>query len=464
MKTYKLREVVINVSLIISALVLLLILGTAGLIRGDARDSVFEDMRLRAGIFSKRAGTAMFPKEDLFSLHFLVNTMVLDRVIKYGVVSDHAGKIRSHSAPDKIGGRDESREGAAARNSKVPLTQAFRGADNLDYFYFSDPIIVGNRRLGTVAVAINSETMKYRLAASTHKLLLIFMAALGAMGLLLEIRSLLRREQRSSALKSAMVHTVSHEFNNALTVIDAAIYMLEESEPEKSGAARADLYRALDFERKSLKNYVKNILNEARMEAGRFKIDKKPLALCDLVAGSVAAMEELIRKKNISFSLDMTREPFVINADREAMALVISNLVGNAVKYTPESGRIAVRLAAEKAGRITFRIENSGRGIAAADIEKIKTEFFRTGEGQASAEGFGLGLKICNDMLLLHGSSLEVKSELGKNACFYFSLPVTDEARREVPCAAKAEGKPDKKIHNFFRGIINFFLIYLKRP
>lgn len=311
-----------------------------------------------------------------------------------------------------------------ARRSGIPLKQVFTGADGLDYYYFSAPVAAGTRRLGTAAVAVNSESMQFRLEAAAHKLALIFLAALGAIGLLLVTRSLLRREQRLAAIKSAMVHTVSHEFNNALTVIDAAIFMLEESEPEKGDAARAGLYRALDYERKSLKNYVKNILNEARMEAGRFKIEKKPLALRELVSGSVAAMEELLHRKNIALTLDLTREPFSVNADPEALALVVSNLVGNAVKYTPESGSIAVRLAAEKAGFMTFRIENSGRGIAAADLEKIKNEFFRTGEGQTSAEGFGLGLKICSDMLLLHGSSLEVESEPGKNVRFSFSLPV----------------------------------------
>jgi signal transduction histidine kinase len=425
MKIHRLRELALNSSIVFSALVFVVILGTAGLILEDARNSIFEDMRLRAQIFAKRGGTALFPKEDLFSLHFLVNTMMLDKVIKYGLVSDQAGRIRSHSDPDRIGDKDDSREGAAARNAKGPLTQAYKGADGLDYFYFSDPITVGNKRLGTVAVAVNSETLKYRLDPTTHKLLLIFLAALGALGLLLVIRSLLRKEQKSSALKSAMVHAVSHEFNNALTVIDAAIFMLHESEPEKSGAARAGLYSALDFERKSLKSFVKNILNEARMEAGKFKIEKKPLALRDLAAGSVAAMEELIRKKKISLSVEMPKEPALVDADREALALVISNLLGNALKYTPESGRIEVGLTRDKAGQVTFHVENSGRGIAAADIEKIKTEFFRTGEGRASAEGFGLGLKICSDMLQLHGSSLEVESEPGKRSRFYFSLPVS---------------------------------------
>lgn len=423
MNPKRLRALTLNFSIGFSALVFLVILGTAGLILEGARNAVFEDARVLTGIFSRRAGTALFPKEDLFSLHFLVNTLMLDKVVKYGVVYDLAGRIRSHSDPERIGDKDESREGAVARNSKAPLMQAFKGADGLDYFYFSEPITVGDRRFGTAAVAINSQTMKYRLDPTAQKLLLIFLSALGAMGLLLVIRSLLRKEQKLAAVKSSLVHAVSHEFNNALSVIDAAIYMLQESEPDKENVPRAGLYRALNFERKSMRNFIKNILNEARMEAGKFKIEKRPLALRDLAADSVAAMEELMRKKNISFSLEMPEDPVVVSADLEALALVISNLVGNAVKYTPADGRIAVGIAAEKDGRMTFYIENSGRGISAADLKKIKTEFFRTGEGRSSAQGFGLGLKICNDMLLLHGSSLEVKSEPGKYARFYFSLP-----------------------------------------
>jgi len=438
MKIAKVRETAINVSLIVSSLVVLLILGTAGLILEDARNSIFEDMRVRTGVLSKRTGAAMFPREDLFVLHLLVNTMMLEHMIKYAAVSDPAGKIRSHSDPDRIGAIDDSREGAAARNARTPLTQFFKGADALNYYYFSEPITVGHRRIGTVAVAANSETIEERMAPVRHKMLLIFLAALAAIGLLAEMRSLMRQEQKAAAVKSAMVHAVSHEFNNALTVIDAAVFMLEESEPKKSDPARAGLYKALDYERDSLRRFVKNILNEAKMEAGKFNVEKKPLALRDLVANAAGAMKELMTKKNIVYSLDMPPQPVIVEADHEALALVVSNLVGNAVKYTPAEGRIGIRLKpdAETPGHITFYIENSGRGIADADIKKIKTEFFRTGEGQASAEGFGLGLKICNDMLLLHGSSLEVKSEPGKSACFYFSLPI---AREPAPKADKKD-------------------------
>lgn len=438
------RETAINISIGLAALGFLVILATAGRILEDARKSVLDDMRLRAEISARRAGTAMFPKEDLFSLHFMVNTMVLDKVIKYAEITDQNGKIRSHSDPDRIGGRDASREGFAARKCPAALTQNYKGPDGLDYYYFSEPVNVGARRLGTFAVAINNETMKVRLSDTTHKMLLILLASLGAMALLLVIRTLLLKEQKTAELKSAMVHTVSHEFNNALTVIDTVVFLLEETEPEKIDAARAELYRTLGFERNFLKRLIKNILNEARMASGAFKIEKKPLALQDLAAGIMAAMKELMRRNKISYTLDITAERFMVNADPEALALVISNLAGNAVKYTPEGGRIAVRLAAEKAGYVTFSIENTGRGIAEADLERIKTEFFRTGEGQAAAEGFGLGLKICNDMLLLHGSSLDVKSESGKTATFSFTLPAAAPGRRELSGAVKTRFKTDR--------------------
>jgi len=244
MKANKLRELAINASLVFTALVFLLILGTSGLILEDAKNSVFEDMRTRAGMLSKSTGSAMFPREDLFVLHMLVNTMMLENVVKYVVVTDMTGRIRSHSDPGKIGDRDESREGAAARSSRTPLTQTFKGPDGLDYFYFSEPVLVGSKSIGTVAVAANSQSMEHRLAPTRNKLLLIFLAALAAIGLLLEIRSLMRREQRASALKSAMVHSVSHEFNNALTVIGAAFFMLQESETDRKNASRSSLYKA----------------------------------------------------------------------------------------------------------------------------------------------------------------------------------------------------------------------------
>jgi len=276
---------------------------------------------------------------------------------------------------------------------------------------------------------MDTVTVNAALADTREKLLIILFAALLALLLLAEIRVLILRQQEAARLKSDMVHTVSHEFNNALTAIDACVFLLEESEPAGADDSRARTYKILSSARKSLRLYVKNILNEARMESGKFKIDKKPVNLVDLVEESITAMDELIRQKKLTVALDLPRDcRLLVSADQEAMALVISNLIGNAVKYTPAGGRIGVKLTigGDLPPSVSFQVDDTGPGISAGDIERITSGFYRTGSGRAIAAGFGLGLKISNEMLLLHASMLEVASEPGKGSCFYFSLPILE--------------------------------------
>jgi signal transduction histidine kinase len=165
------------------------------------------------------------------------------------------------------------------------------------------------------------------------------------------------------------------------------------------------------------------------MEAGKFRIEKKPLALIDLIEESMTAMGELIRQKNISVAMSLPRNcRLLVSADHEAMSLVIANLLGNSVKYTPQGGKIGVKIitGGGAPAAVVFRVDDSGPGISGSDIERIKAGFYRTADGRAAAAGFGLGLKISNEMLLLHGSRLEVESEQGKGSSFYFSLPILE--------------------------------------
>jgi signal transduction histidine kinase len=239
-----------------------------------------------------------------------------------------------------------------------------------------------------------------------------------------ELRRIVEKERASSKLKSAMIHTVSHEFNNALTGLSAGLFLLRETDAAGGDETRSRLYDSMEGSQHKLSLYVKNILNEARMEEGRFKVQKKPVALRALAAGVTESVQEMLRQKEIKLSVELPELPVLVNADAEAMALVISNLLGNAVKYTRKGGEITIRI--EPAGAhpdsVVFSVEDSGIGISLADMKKITSGFYRTEEGQAQAEGFGLGLRICNDLLALHGSRLEIASEKGKGSRFYFEL------------------------------------------
>lgn len=244
-----------------------------------------------------------------------------------------------------------------------------------------------------------------------------------------KIRSLLERSRAEARLKSDMIHAVSHEFNNALTSMSAALFLLEETEPARSDV-RSRFYSAISAAQQKLKLYVKNILNEARMENGKFKLEIKPLALRDLTAEALLPMEELLKEKDIKLTRDLPPVPVLVDADRDALALVISNLLGNAVKYTPQGGTITVRLSAfgGPENKVVFAVDDSGPGISLEDIKKITAGFYRTAEGKAAAEGFGLGLKISNELLALHGSRLEIASEKGKGSSFSFELPALPPA------------------------------------
>ena len=239
------------------------------------------------------------------------------------------------------------------------------------------------------------------------------------------VRSLLSAERLHSKLKSSMIHTVSHEFNNSLTVLASGLFLLRETEPEETGAMRRKVLTAMEETRVQMSRYIKNILNEARMDAGRFKLECTRLVLRDIVKDCADSMREMISTKGLTLEIKLPEPPVFVYADQDALALIVSNLLANAVKYTPQSGRITISVLQQGAapGAVVFSIADTGIGISLEELSRLTEEFYRTDEGRNAAAGFGLGLKITNELLTLHGSRLEVFSEKGKGSRFFFQLP-----------------------------------------
>lgn len=240
------------------------------------------------------------------------------------------------------------------------------------------------------------------------------------------VKFLLEREREFSKMKSSLIHTVSHQFNNSLTVFASGIFLLKEKEPGIDGETRRKVLTALDETRGQMARYVKNILNEARMEAGKFRLEKSALALREILNETLLPMRGILETKGLKLDVKMPELPVMVSADRDALALVVSNLLANAVKYTPSGGSIRLSIATrgEPAEKVIFSVEDTGIGISLADIDKITKGFYRTEAGKGVAEGFGLGLNITNELLNLHGSRLEIFSEKGKGSRVSFELPV----------------------------------------
>lgn len=240
------------------------------------------------------------------------------------------------------------------------------------------------------------------------------------------IRSGMLRERKLSGLKSEMVSLVSHEVNNALVSISLASTLLREDDGEEISESRARFYAVLDQTHRKLAQTVKTFLAKARLEAGKFTLEKKRVEFRGLVREGAAALALLAAEKKVQVWTDFPPEVIPVECDPDAMSLVVSNLMLNAIKYTPSGGKVTVTVAQEDTapGMVKISIADTGVGIAAGDLEAIFSGFYRTAAGKSQAKGFGIGLKASRELLAEHGSELKVESVPGLGSIFYFSLPV----------------------------------------
>ena len=240
------------------------------------------------------------------------------------------------------------------------------------------------------------------------------------------IWSLIHRERRQSKLRSFMIHTVSHELNNALNGMGAGIFRLKKEGPTASFETLTKTLLLLENSRIQMSVYMNRLLKEARMENGSPTLDKTPLVLSELLREALTYMENLLKDKELKVETQITGDQPFFMGDRDALTLVISNLLANAIKYTPQNGRIAVEIShlGEPPDRIVFSMEDTGMGISLADINKINANLHHSADEQPRGKDPGFGLKVANDLLVLHESHLQISSEKGKGSRFLFELPI----------------------------------------
>jgi two-component system cell cycle sensor histidine kinase PleC len=168
-----------------------------------------------------------------------------------------------------------------------------------------------------------------------------------------------------------------------------------------------------------------NFLNQARMQEGRLVMDKKPTDPMTIISETAGLISPQAADKELAFSISKPEGPVLVMADPHALLLVITNLAGNAVKYTPRNGKVTMRLKLEK-GKVIFEIEDTGIGMSEEDLKKIATPYYRTQEGKKKASGFGIGLNLCREIIEAHGSTLSIESEKGRGTKAGFALPVSN--------------------------------------
>ncbi|HEX4047712.1 MAG TPA: HAMP domain-containing sensor histidine kinase [Elusimicrobiota bacterium] len=233
---------------------------------------------------------------------------------------------------------------------------------------------------------------------------------------------LLAHERRALRTKSEMLSLVSHELNNSMTMIGFAVRQLEIQ--GGAGGGREQVCGIVKRNVCRMRTVAQNFLSEARLAAGPLKLRTSPERLDAIVAGVIDALRPLADEKGISLSWRVVPRELEADVDRDVLDVALTNLVGNAIKYTPDRGRVAVdvRLRAGPPRRASVCVEDNGIGIAAEDQARVASAFERAEPGKRTAPGFGLGLKIAHDIVRAHGGTLALESRPGKGSKFSFLL------------------------------------------
>lgn len=244
------------------------------------------------------------------------------------------------------------------------------------------------------------------------------------------------KERDLARFKGQLVSMVSHEFSNALSIISGAAVLLEETDGEGL-KKRQPYYAMLKANVQALGGAAQNLLNMGRLESGRFALSRRQVNLAEVVRPCAQRLELLSLRKEQRVAVDLPAQPLPVSADPDALSLVLTNLIGNAIKYTPERGSIAVRVEPDPAdaGRVRVSVSDTGIGVKPEDAERIFSGFYRTEEGRETAKGFGVGLSLAKRIVEAHDSALRVDSEPGKGSTFWFTLPLWDEAAQSQEVA-----------------------------
>jgi two-component system phosphate regulon sensor histidine kinase PhoR len=234
------------------------------------------------------------------------------------------------------------------------------------------------------------------------------------------------RQRELDRMKTEFVSSVSHELRTPLTSIKAyaATILRDPNMPETT---RREFLTIIDEESDLLKNLIEGLLEISRIESGSVKFAREPVDITAVIGQVLAGLQHFADKKNIQLKTDISNELGQIQGDEGKIQSMVMNLVNNAIKFTPENGRVSVS-ARREGQELVIRVSDNGIGIPKEALPKIFERFFRVHQSGQGIPGTGLGLAIVKDIVNMHGGRIDVESELGKGSTFTVFLPLNTKA------------------------------------
>jgi two-component system phosphate regulon sensor histidine kinase PhoR len=232
-------------------------------------------------------------------------------------------------------------------------------------------------------------------------------------------------EREIAQLKNDFVSNVSHELRTPLASIKAYIELLVDGEAQDE-AAKREFYDIIQNDANRLGRLIDNILNLSRMESGLAQVERKPQSLTPIIQDALEVVRPQANRKRLVIREKLSAARYQTSVDRDMLYQATINLLGNAVKYTPDGGEIVIESVVDEArAKLVTRVTDNGVGIPQKDLPFIFDKFYRAESTKGMGHGTGLGLPLVKHVVeVVHGGRLFVESQTGKGSCFGFELDV----------------------------------------
>jgi len=225
--------------------------------------------------------------------------------------------------------------------------------------------------------------------------------------------------RRLEKLRDDLTKMVVHDLRNPLTVIFGFLDSLESDEAQKLCAETQSLVTVARRSAEEMLNMISSILDVSKMGAGEMKLQREPVDLDALVRAVLATNQPFPGNRTVT--LDAPESLPSVTADAGLIRRVLQNLLGNALKYTPEGGDVHI-VVTPSDNEIRVAVTDTGPGIAPEEHQRIFEKFGQV-ENRDHRLGTGLGLTFCKMAVEAHGGRIGVESEVGKGSTFWFTLP-----------------------------------------
>jgi PAS domain S-box-containing protein len=225
------------------------------------------------------------------------------------------------------------------------------------------------------------------------------------------------QQKALEAQKARFVASASHELRTPITNLKTRLY-LAQRQPERMPIHLQILEQVTD----QMKVLVDNLLDMSRFERGVIHLDRQDIILQDLLGGVVSLQQPEAEQKRQTLTSELPLPPMMLNVDAPRLTQVITNLVMNAINYTPEGGAIVVRAVPDGGDHVLIQVGDSGVGIPPEHLPHVFEPFY---QGTNASKGIGLGLSIAKEIIEMHGGEISVESEVGKGTCFTIRMKLS---------------------------------------